>query len=339
MELIDRYVKTVGIYLPPAQKDDITKELSENLRSEMEDKEAELGRPLTSDEQEAVLKQHGHPLVVAGRYRQDQRSLAFGRQWIGPVLFPFYVKVLLFNLGVSFAVVFAVFAASLAAGKSLTFSNVASAFLFQLIVQFGIVTLIFTLLDKHMARFPDRWEPRNVQHLRYPEFFRTGASTGAPRVSRLESISQIIASAVFLVWMRAVQKSPLVIFGPVPAVLRLAPIWHQLYAPWVLLILVAMVQAGINLYRPEWIRFRSAVRVGIDGAALVGIGYLLRAREWVVLANTAANIPDDSRHALEIINHYILYTLVVMGLVVIWLIVRNLWRLVRSPHGQAASRA
>jgi hypothetical protein len=87
MELLDRYLHAVKKFLPKEQQDDIVAELSDDLRSQMEDREAELGRPLTEAEQEAVLKAHGHPVIVAGRYRQDRRSVAFGRQLIGPVLF------------------------------------------------------------------------------------------------------------------------------------------------------------------------------------------------------------------------------------------------------------
>ncbi len=47
MELIELYLKAVGSYLPVAQRDDIIKELSENIRSEVEDRETELSRPLT----------------------------------------------------------------------------------------------------------------------------------------------------------------------------------------------------------------------------------------------------------------------------------------------------
>ena len=101
MELVDRYLKAIRSYLPYVQRDDIIRELSENLRSQIEDKEEELGRPLNDAEIEALLKAHGHPLIVAGRYRQDERSFAFGRQLIGPVLFPFYMKVLAFNLGIT----------------------------------------------------------------------------------------------------------------------------------------------------------------------------------------------------------------------------------------------
>jgi len=77
MELLDRYLNAVRSCLPEAQRDDIINELSENLRSQIEDQEASLGRPLTEAEVEAILKRHGHPLLVAGRFRQDQRSLAF----------------------------------------------------------------------------------------------------------------------------------------------------------------------------------------------------------------------------------------------------------------------
>ena len=89
MEILDQYLKSVRSCLPAAQRDDIINELSENLRAQVEDKEGTLGRSLNEGEVEAILKQHGHPLIVASRYRQDQRSVAFGPQIIGPVLFPF----------------------------------------------------------------------------------------------------------------------------------------------------------------------------------------------------------------------------------------------------------
>jgi hypothetical protein len=62
MELLDRYLKAVGTYLPADQRDDILRELSEDIRSEMEEKESELARPLTAAEQEAILKRHGNPI-------------------------------------------------------------------------------------------------------------------------------------------------------------------------------------------------------------------------------------------------------------------------------------
>jgi hypothetical protein len=339
MELIDRYLKTVGSYLPAAQRDDITRELSENICSEIEDKEAELGRPLTEAEQEAILKKQGHPLLVAGRYRQDQGSLAFGRQWIGPVIFPFFLKVLTFNLGISFTVVTMVFVALFASGQAITFSDVAFAYSLQLIIQFGIVTGIFALVEKNLTKYPDKWDPRKPNQLKYPEFFEAKTAKDGQRVPKLESISQFIASAVFLVWLRAAQKSPFLIFGPAAAIFRLAPVWHQVFVPSMLIILVGMVQAAINLLRPDWVRFRSAARVGIGAITLVVIYFLVKAREWVVLTNPAGNVSGDYRHAMEVVNRTVFYSLLGAGAIVMALLLRDVWRLVRVEHGAVASRA
>jgi hypothetical protein len=332
VELVARYLKIVGGYLPATQKDDIIKELSENIRSEVEDEEAELGRPLSEAEQEAVLKQHGHPLLVAGRYRQDHRSLAFGRQWIGPVLFPFYIKVLSFNLGLSFAIVFIVFVALFASGQSISFSDVVFAFSLQLIIQFAIVTLVFALLDKHLTKFPDRWDPRKAQELKYPKFLEASASKNVGGIPRLESISQMIASAVFLVWLRAAQKSPFLIFSSAVGIFQLAPVWHQVYAPTVLIIVMAMVQGGVNLLRPDWVRLGTAARLAMSAITLGVVYFLVRAGEWVVLASPNGNAPGNYPHALEIINQSVFYSLLFVGLIGIVSFLREFWRLVRPPQ-------
>lgn len=329
MELVARYLETVGSYLPAAQKNDIIKELSENIRSEIEDKEAELGRPLTEGEQEAVLKQHGHPLLVAGRYRQDQRSVAFGRQWIGPVLFPFYIKVLSFNLGISFSVTFIVFVVLFAAGEAITFSDAVFAYLLQLIIQFAVVTVLFSLLDKHLAKFPDRWDPRKSRELKYPKFLEGIPSMRTAWIPRVESASQVIASSVFLVWLRAAQKSPHLIFGTAVGIFRLAPVWHQIYAPSVLIILIAIVQGGINLLRPDWVRLGTAARLAMSSITLMVVYFLIRAREWVVLANPHGSVPGSYPRALEIINQTVFYSLLFIGLIGIVQILRESWRLVR----------
>lgn len=84
MDMLDRYLQAVRFFLPAQQQDDIVRELSENLISQMDNQEEELGRPLDEAEQAAILRQHGHPMVVAGRYRSQQ-------QLIGPIFFPLYL--------------------------------------------------------------------------------------------------------------------------------------------------------------------------------------------------------------------------------------------------------
>ena len=50
MELLDRYLQAVKMHLPWQRQDDIVAELRANLEAQLEDKEAELGRPLTKEE-------------------------------------------------------------------------------------------------------------------------------------------------------------------------------------------------------------------------------------------------------------------------------------------------
>src|SRR5260370_12935607 len=91
MDLLERYLQAVRTYLPTSQQEDILKELGENLRAQMEDKETELGRPLSEDELADILKKHAHPLLEATRYRQS-------RHLVWSTLFPFYwlaMKILL----------------------------------------------------------------------------------------------------------------------------------------------------------------------------------------------------------------------------------------------------
>ena len=80
MELIERYLESVKFWLPRRQKDDIIAELSDDIHAQVEEKkETALGRNLNEAEVEAILKQRGHPLLVANRFL-PQESL------IGPSL-------------------------------------------------------------------------------------------------------------------------------------------------------------------------------------------------------------------------------------------------------------
>ena len=83
MELIDRYLQAVKAALPKSQRDDIVKELSDSILSQVEEREAALDRPLTEDEQAELLKKLGNPVLLASRYR-NQEAL------ISPTVLPIY---------------------------------------------------------------------------------------------------------------------------------------------------------------------------------------------------------------------------------------------------------
>jgi hypothetical protein len=68
VDLLARYLQEVRFWLPRRQREDVVAELSENLRSEIEEREGESGRALTQDEIGGILTRWGHPMLVAQRY-------------------------------------------------------------------------------------------------------------------------------------------------------------------------------------------------------------------------------------------------------------------------------
>jgi len=338
MELLDRYLKAVAKGLPEAQREDILRELSEDIRSEMEDKQTELGRSLTSAEQEAILRQHGNPLLLAARFRQDHRSVSFGRQLIGPVLYPFYIKVLSFNLGLTSAVIAIIFAALVVSGQKLSFSSLVSTVLLQLFIQLAIVTFIFSMVQGNLTRFPDRWNLGGLPlDLKIEENIHMKLAKEDRDVPRFESISMVVALAVSLIWLREVQHHPFLIFGPAAMFLKLAPIWAQVYRLIVLLASLGIVQAIINLVRPSWTRFRSVAQVALQVGSLVLMYLLLRAGAWVALSdNISASDAGGFNRAVEYVNRGIFYGLLIAALITIVQIVLKIAHLLRAPRNPAS---
>lgn len=311
MDLVDRYARAVAKALPEEQREDIIGELSEDIRSEMEDKQSELGRPLTEQEVDALLRQRGNPLLLAARYRQDHRSVAFGRQIVGPVLYPFYIKVLSFNLGLTFLVIAIIFIALAVSGQKLEFNYIVLTCLVQLFIQWGIVTLIFSMVEQHLKKHPDRWHFKGKDGGLALDFkiekdvktrIRREAKGGLVEVSRFESISIIVASAVALVWVTSVQSHPFLILGPAAAFLKLAPIWHTVFFPIVVLTVAEIVRAIINLARPDWTGFRVIARILEHAGGLAVVCFLFRAGTWVATADAMAGRAKEFARAVEIVN-------------------------------------
>ena len=201
------------------------------------------------------------------------------------------------------------------------------------------MTLFFSLAERHLTKHPDRWDLSGVRGgLRLDLKFEKSISLqveGPQRISRFESVSIIIASAVALVWLTEVQSYPFLILGPAATFLKLTPIWYRMYFPIVLLTVVEIVRAMINLVRPDWTRFRAIVSVIVHGGGLAVVYFLIKAGSWVTAVDSAQGHP--SARAMEIVNQVVYYCLWGTAALSAAMLVARVARLIRQPREDAGS--
>jgi len=189
MELIDCYLQAVKFWLPKNQKQDIVAELSEDLGSQIEDREAELGRKLNESEVADLLKQRGRPIMVANRYRPQQ-------QLIGPALFPVYLFVLevvgSFYL-VPWVLVWITIAIIRPAhpGQSLitTIGQFWATFWPTAFFTVGSITTIFAILERvqNKSKFMEDWDPQ-CRHLAFDHDGLVGKGVAGPDVEHFARV-------------------------------------------------------------------------------------------------------------------------------------------------------
>lgn len=200
-----------------------------------------------------------------------------------------------------------------------------------------VVTFIFIIVDRNLAKNPDRWDPRKPGHPFYPNL--PAATKTTQRVPRIDSLSRLVALSVLIVWLRSIQQSPFLILGPAAAFLKLAPVWHQLYLPAVLLALAGMVLASINLLRPDWVQLHSIARIGMGIATLMMWCLLLKAGYWIVSTGPSAGLEGIHPRTLEIINKCFFYGLLVAVAIAALQVFRDLRGLAQGAHNRVSSRA
>jgi hypothetical protein len=292
MEFVDRYLQAVGFWLPKAQQQDIIAELSEDLYSQIEEKETELGRSLNETEMGAILKHRGRPILVANRYL-PQRSL------IGPVLFPIYWFVLklaaLFYLVPWILVWIGMMSFSssyraehTSAGWFGAIGSAWSAWWLSACFVVGTATIVFAILEhlQTKSRFLEDWNPRQLPPARNPN-----------KIPRSGSLIEVVVNVMFGIWWIDVMCTRVPLDRPEIRIV-LSPVWRYFFWGFLFLALVNAVVAGVNLARPYWTVLRASLRLATGCTASVLFCWMLKAS---VLAEIAgADIPAS--RVLEITN-------------------------------------
>jgi hypothetical protein len=313
MDLVDRYVYAVKRHLPAKQQDDIANELTEDILSQIKDKEEEVGRALDESEQEAVLKQYGHPYLLAMRYRPQQYL-------IGPALFPFYFPALKIAMALAFAVqvivAFSIGLAQNAPGRILphivAFPGVALHVVFW-------VTLSFAVADywQGKLRLFDKWSPRSLPRITSP--------TRHPGSSSL--IVEIVANIIFLAWWVAVPTYPFLMLGPAAAFLHFSPAWSRLYPAMFVPAIVSTVTALGILMVPTWTWLARLRPLAVNLSGLFVVSVALNAGPLVV----AAHDKPELVRLVKGINDVTTLVLVVISLITMAQVLVGISRLVRHP--------
>ncbi|HEU4687281.1 MAG TPA: hypothetical protein VFS23_02915 [Vicinamibacterales bacterium] len=324
MTLLGHYLQSVGMFLPKGvPRDDVLAEIAEHLRSTIEEREVRLGRRLTEIEQERILNDYGSPMMVAGRYGNSDRRLAFSGVLIGPEIFPLYLRVLALNWCIAIAIHTVLnFVIDKPAGWS--------PFLTTVGCQFVGLTVIFSIID--------RWQRRSKQKWYFPPVY-------LQPIPRWQSASGLVVWTVMTIVWAAVPMVPSLVLGEAAAAgsLRLAPGWSALYWPLLAALLLGLAQRAINLVRPDWNWLLPALRLAANVLPLALLYFMQSRYPYIVVADPA-NTPADVARGVTGLNDLIWWVLVgvspfyflTLGAINAWLCAQHV-RYVLRRHREAAA--
>jgi hypothetical protein len=285
MLILDSYLRAVKRYLPRSQSTDIIKELSDELRSQMEEKESSIGRAMSDEEIAVFLRQYGDPMTVARRYRQDSPSLTIGIELIGPELFPMYLIILGSTLILSIACTLSVL---LVIHAHVTIE----VFYIPVLSQIFCQTLVFIVLNFIRRKYPQPW------------YYPPAEMTPLIPIPRGYSIAGLILWVPVLLWWLAIPHFPSLILGRSADHLRLSPEWHSFYVPMLFLILGSVSQRAISLLRPRWTWFVPFMRFVVNTAAVFVLYFLVfKNHTLVVVADAFAGNAQFEKAASEVNNN------------------------------------
>jgi hypothetical protein len=320
-DLVPRYLAAVERRLPKEESKDIIAELKEAVASKIEAKEAQLRRPAEADDVAAVLKEFGHPVVVASRYSGRDHL-------IGPQLYPWFWDAQRVGVGLVFVVgiiIAAVRALESDRAMSVIIQGIGGA-VEMAIWMFGVITVVFIVMERTKAniQIAKGWNPKTLpeDHIRQPK-------------PLFDSVFALAFDAIFILWWVKVVDFPNDVPGRNNSMeLHFAEAWAQLHTPILVLALLTAAVHAADIVYPAWSRLRAVVSIlgHIGGLAILWV--LFRAGPLVSVTASAA----ESQRALELANTINRFFDPVLGFIgLFWAIGMGVevWRLIQSVRPKA----
>lgn len=319
MDILERYLAVIRRDLPAEKADDIVAELRDDLLTRIEAREDALGRPLDKRELEALLRDFGRPIVVAARYREHQYL-------IGPETYPFYVA------GLKAGAMIVAIVAAVRIGVDLAFGprnlwqlavQNAAGLLDMLVMAFGIVTLIFALIERRGGVKPGAdWSLDDLPSI-----------DDLARDSRRDAPLEIVFGALFLLWWFAVIPFPFE--GWRQFTVTPAPVWAGLFWPIGITAVARLAVSLLALAPARLTPLRHALAVGSTIAGILIVAALYQAGHWVDVMPGASGAAEAAR-VEESINLALRIALVVC--VIAWTLggLGGIWKWWRARAARAA---
>jgi hypothetical protein len=317
-DLMDRYLAAVERRLPKEQSKDIVAELREAISAKVEAKEEALGRPAGAEDVAAILKEFGHPVVVASRYS--------GRDYlIGPNLYPWFWDAQRVGVGLVFALVMVITAVKALKSEramAMVIGGVGGA-IEAAIWMFGVITVVFIVMERTKAdvRIARGWNPKALpqDHIRKPK-------------ALFDTLFALAFDAIFILWWIKVVDFPNDVPGRGNSMeMHFAEGWAQMHTPILVLALLTAAVHVSDIIHPAWSRLRSAMSILGHLGGLAVLWVLIRSGPLVSVTAAA----EESQRALELagsINAVFGYSLAIVGL--FWAIGMGVevWRQVKAAR-------
>lgn len=311
-ELLDRYIH--AMWLPG----DLGAEVRSNLESLIEDRAAQLGRDLRLEEVSGILKQYGHPMTVASRYRDPN-----ARGLISPHLFPLYWFALraIFAVWVAIRVMVAVFVLQGPATLGPVLLLLGRDIFLAVFFIGGGITALFALWEhlERKYRYSERWEPESL----------AAVPRTCERPMRPRPVVQVIGQAVLLAFLALALFAPGMawvwggrgVFSPSDTVYAMRlPLW--------LLALLGIAQSWSAA--PKW---RRAMGLALCAAVLVLAVFLLSQGDLLVMGPKWN--PTQAR-PLATLNQMLAGILALAGIFAALVCIKELRRWARRTGRQTA---
>lgn len=240
MNWLERYIFAVKAHLPADLREDVSAELLADLEDELNHRRELLGRELSDTEIKDLLRQRGHPLLVAADF-QPRRTL------VSEELFPLYslilkwllIGVVLFHGATGLSRLAAQGDPNFIGTALQTAWNILNAGLYS----FAWLTLIFYLIGESAGRTDlfRNWRPE----------FLPRVSAGAEPISRTGTAIELVFLGFAILWLN---RQILDGAADAPFQLLFSDAWIGLL-PWINATLVGVFALGVGkLLFPYWNR-------------------------------------------------------------------------------------